>query len=614
MPTYTKSSQASTKETKKDLSHIASPLEQEAIRIVKEEVSNWGIASAFVTERISFNMRNLIRQLRKNYWGVFDTPDDPTTGREKIWIPLTESTVEAVVKNIDLDQKDINFRAKKKESIGLTQIIRAIVKNKLDQIFFGEYLDQLERQLAIDGTVVWKTYSYKDEKGKTCTEIRNVDLLNFYIDPTAECIAKSDIVERAVLTVDEFKSMPGLINKELIVGEANLNPLDGDQRATFATDKMPKFVEVFERWGKMPLYLITGKEDDRKEFINGKMLFSRTGNSWAVHQIEKTDENKPYQEAWYTRVAGRWYGKGIAEKVMWLQLWINTVVNIRINRSYVAQLGIFKIKKNAGISAPMVSKLASNGAIMVQNMDDVQQFVMQEASQSSYKDEDVIQTWTQRVTSTFEAVTGEKLPGSTTATATAISNQSSASQFVLIKEGIGMFMQRWMKKDYLPLTMKEISLNEIVMITGDLEDLKVLDERIVNEKIYAKIEEIRSAGGLVDPNEVELERQRLLAQLRADGSQRFVKLLHEIDYTDYDVEVYITNEEFDKAVMSNDLVQALNIAPEYRDQIMEALFDLMGLKFNAQAKTPLPQVAGGAGAPAPTANTLQGLVTGANTR
>ncbi len=128
---------------------------------------------------------------------------------QKIWIPLTETFVEQVVKNIDLDTKDIGFRAKTEEGVPFTEITRAAVKNYLDKSFFGEILDMTERQLAIDGTVVWKTW---ESKGELKTEI--VDLLNFYIDPTARSIQDAGaVIERAVVNWDEFEQMDGWVNK-----------------------------------------------------------------------------------------------------------------------------------------------------------------------------------------------------------------------------------------------------------------------------------------------------------------------------------------------------------------------------------------------------------------
>ena len=90
--------------------------EAAAIALVSQEYQAWKDSTAFVTSKIAFNVRTLIETLRKNYYGIFDEPNDPGTGQKKIWIPLTESVVDSIVKNIDLDSKDVNIRAKRATS------------------------------------------------------------------------------------------------------------------------------------------------------------------------------------------------------------------------------------------------------------------------------------------------------------------------------------------------------------------------------------------------------------------------------------------------------------------------------------------------------------------
>ena len=66
-------------------SHIAS--------IMQNRINDWERSQVFVTDRISFQIRELVKLLRRNYWGVFNETKDPNTGREKIWVPLSESIV-----------------------------------------------------------------------------------------------------------------------------------------------------------------------------------------------------------------------------------------------------------------------------------------------------------------------------------------------------------------------------------------------------------------------------------------------------------------------------------------------------------------------------------------
>ena len=575
-------------------------IEQEAINLVREEKTLWEDATAFITDKVAYQMRNLIRQLRKNYYGVFDEPIDPTTGRKKIWIPLTESLVEATVKNIDLDTKDINFRAKKPGSIGLTSVVRSIVKNYLDETFFGEKLDEAERMMAIDGTIVWKTVE-REVDGKKIADTRIVDLLNFYIDPTAKSIQETEaVIERSVMSIKEFQSMDWM-NTET-EGDETLSKNDEDNTGV----RITPMVEVFERWGLMPKSFITGEPKDT-ELIEGHIVCSADSDNWKLNLIEENKGYKPYEEARYSKVPGRWYGRGPAEKLMSLQLWLNIIVNIRINRSYFAQLGIFKIKNNSGITPQMISRLAANGAISVNQMDDIEQLAMKEASQASYNDENVIQGWAERVTSAFESVTGESLPASTPATNAVLQSRAASSAFGLVKEGFGMFLQRWLKRHAIPIIIKNTSRGDIIRITGKARDIEAFDKRIADALIYKTIKKSR---GIFDPFQIEQERQRVLAKLRNQGKDRYTKIKKDIDVTKYDVQVYITNEEIDKAVLTQNLIQMLSLVPEGRVEIAKQVMDIMGLDGGIlPEQTAQPQ---GEQAPRTGVGTEQQVTTGAN--
>ena len=453
-------------------------IEREAISVVKAELSAWESATAFITDKVAFNMRNLIRELRKNYWGIFDEVYDANTGKKKIWVPLTETLVEDVVKNIDIDQKDLRFRALLPRAYATTQVIRAAVKNYLDKIQFGEKLDVMERVMSIDGTSVWKTYT--NEKGKL--KVSQVDLLNFYIDPLAENIQVTPaVIERSVISVSAAKKYDW-INTEELTGSKGVHPTDNELRVVDRGET--DFVDIYERWGLAPKYLITGNKKDTEQ-VEMRIVVSDAMNNAKVHKIELNtnkdkagDIIKPYEEAWYRKVPGRWYGRGIVEMVLMLQLWINTVVNIRINRAQVAQLGIFKIKTGAGITPKMLSGLTASGAISVNDMNDIEQLQMQEASQASYKDEEIINMWGQKVTSAHDISSGQSMPASMPATNAVLQDKGAKSSFEMVKEGMGSFLIRWMDRHALPIIAKTLKKKVVIRLVGE-DVLKELSERIV---------------------------------------------------------------------------------------------------------------------------------------
>jgi len=586
-------------------------VQRAAIALVKQEKSQWEEAEAFVTDKVAFQMRNLIRACRKNYYGIFDKPIDPQTGRKKVWIPLTESLVEAVVKNIDLDQKDIHFRSKNDSGVPTTQLIRGIVKDYLSRKYFGETLDESERNLSIDGTIVWKTWKGK-ENGKVVVKRSTVDLLNFYIDPTADNIQDTGaVIERSLMTPEEVKAMDGWVNTDDVKGETGLSKND-NRISNMANTGETKMVEVFERWGKMPKYLLTGKRKDKEsgEQVEGVIVVSNVDNNPALHSIrESKDEFRPYEECRYSKVPGRWYGRGIAEKVLMLQLWINTIVNIRINRSYVSQLGLFKIRKGSGITPQMMSRLGSMGAIKVNNLDDIEQMVMQEASQSSYADEDNIKDWAERLTSAFDVVTGEGLPGSTPATNAVLQDRNAKSAFTMVREAIGMFLQRWIDRHALPIIIKTVKVGDIIRIAGSEEKLGDFLDRAIALKASEKLDEFYSQGVVPSREEVLLAMEDTKFELKQRGDV-FVELLEDIAINQIDTQIFVTNEELDTAVMVQNLINIMQIVPEMREPLVRRTLDILGIDAPAVSPQIAPQ---GAPQGAPKAPQLQSQVTQANT-
>lgn len=580
---------------------------ERAITIVKQEKQLYEVATAFITDRVSFKMRDLLRICRKNYYGIFDQPKDPFTGLEKIWYPLTEINVEAVVKNIDLDQKDINFRAKTPNGYGITDLTRSVTRDKLSRIYFGQKLDAFERQLAIDGTAVWKTY---EEDGKLI--IRPIDILNIYIDPTSPSIQEAyRFTERTLMFPSEMRLMNGWYNLE----DIDFNVPEGVPRSdpywmnnASRMNSNVKMWDVYETWGKIPKSLITGDKADDNEEVDGHIVVSGIDSPGRekCHLIEintKKDAEgnalKPYEEAWYTRVPNRWYGRGVAEKLLTLQVYANIVFNVRINRSRISQMGLFKIRKGAGITPQMLQRLPSNGGIVLTSMEDLEQLVVQEVGATSYKDEDVINSLSDRLTNAFEVATGESLPASTPATNAVLQSQAAKSGFAMIRDGVAQFLTRWMDRHALPIIASEITAEEIVRFTDDDDNFKEIVDRVVLWKAQKALDEAYAKGYL--PSEQELVQEIENARERITKGDMFVDKVQKVVASQLETEVYINNEEMDISVTVQNLISMMNFAPEYREAIVKQTFDLMGL-----SAPKMPRKAPGAIPPEALMQMLQG--------
>lgn len=557
---------------------IKSFIEDEALTIVDQERTKWRDAPFYITEDVGFKMRDLIRLCRKNFWGVFQEPVDSNTGREKIFAPLSASVVEDYLKNIDVDSKDIGFRARHPEAYALTDITRSKIRETLDAMYFGETLDSDERTVLIDGTVVWKTW----EENKKVNR-KTIDILNVYIDPSEESIHKAfRFTVRDLALPTEVEGMSGWMNTEDIKGSQSMNRVDNNMTPT--TTSSANYQDVWDMWGKIPKYLITGNKKE-KELIDGHIIVSGLDSGdKRVHLIEENAKKdrwdvaiKPYEEWRATKIAGRWYGLGIVERVIALQEYMNTVLNIRINRAYVSQLGLFKIKKGRGITPQMLSRLASNGAIQVQEQDDIEQFNIQEIGVASYKDEEVIEKWTQRVTSTFAVTSGETLPASATATSASISNTNAKSAFVMFKENTGLFLERWLERQVLPIEAKHLKIGDFVRMKNDDARFKEVSDRIIGYHAQEIYDRMYAQGQYPDPialeNAINSAEQDILRR-----PELFLQISRKLIADAVDPEVIITNEELDVPVTVQNLLMLLPVVPEYKESIVPQIFDLLGLE------------------------------------
>ena len=565
---------------------LNSEKEQEAIKIVTSERNQWQESTVWVTERVAFRMREMIRYFRKNYWGVFDQPIDTHTGREKTWAPLTQTLVEDVTKNIDINQRDMNFRAKKSEGIPITELTRNFIKDWLDSVYFGRTLDAMERNLCIDGTAVWKTW---EEDGKV--KRVDVDLLNLYINPTEESIYEAyRFTERSLITPSEVAQMDWENNKD-IMGSNNLNPNDS---AIGAADNRSTgyFVDVWEMWGKIPKWLVHSTAD-RTEEIDGHIIVSGLdGKEVRVHLIEENTNIdsqgvaiKPYEEVWAAKIAGRWYGLGIAERVMALQEWLNIVVNTRINRGTLAQLGLWKGKKGGGITGQMVKNLISNGIIMLNNLDDLQQVPIADVPMSAYKDEEIVWDYARKVTGAYEISTGSELPSSMPATSAAIQNKNAMSSYTMIRNSIGDFLERWIERHVLPIKAKHLKYGDIIRFSSSDQNYKQVVERVVANLANKAIEESYNSG--IMPGQMEIMQAMDSAEQKMYAQpELLVKNVDKIMAECLDADFFVTNEEIDPAVVVPNLMNTLSIAPEYRDFTIKTIYDLLGLQTPTKQELP----------------------------
>lgn len=558
--------------------------------LVKDEVSKYDLGQYWITDKVAFNLREMIKEFRKNYWGIYDVPLDPITKREKLWVPLTRTLCDAVRKSVDLDPKDVRFRSTDPDYINITSLVRGAIRRYLRQTYFNHTLNQMTTTLVIDGTDVWKTYTLD---GKIVR--KDVDLLNVYIDPTADSIQEAfRFTERVLMTDDEVQSMDW-DNRDEFKSIEGLEKEAGDN-----VKKQGEYGDVYECWGKFPKNLVetaNGAEydDEDNDLIDAHVVISGIETGKVLFHLAEENTNKdaqgnvikPYEEAWYVKVPGRWYGIGIAETVMPLQWWINTVINQRINKNTVSQLGLLKIRKNSGVTQQMLANLVSKGVIELNDPDgDLQNLTINESGQSSYLDEETARKWAQDVTSVFDVNLGE-LPASTSATGAVIQDRQSQTAYSLITEGIEHFVQRWIDRHVMKHVPALIKEQGRVTVFKDFENIKQIRETVVAGLVSAEMNKVyQETGKVMSEIEVQALIDKTASKLEKRGDLLF-EHLEDIAMENFETEVFMTNSEIDVGVTVRNLLELRNtMPPDVASEMTAQALDLLGLEVPQSLKNP----------------------------
>jgi len=560
--------------------------EKKVIEIMKNEATDWENGTVWVTDKVKYQMSGkdgIIQKARKNYLGKFDNEYDEITRKKKIFWPVTEDMVEVVVQNIDLDSADINIRATNPNGFSSALIIRYLLNYFMRRNYFGEILNELLRLFCIDGTIISKNIKNYDKKlGKQMIKSKIVDRTNFLIDPSADNVQDDATIERNVLKLSETQKY-NWDNLEYLKGSESVERLMGINRP-FAT-QVP-YVEIFERWGELPKYCLTGKEEDKENWVPMVAIVSNLYSNPIIHKIALNKSGiKPYEECRFRKIFGRWDGRGIGEILLGLQSYINENVNLRLNQARISQVGLFKVRKGSGITQQLLNSLIAGGTIPVNRMDDIQELSTSDIKPSSYRDEVEAYTQSQRVTGGWQIGKGEALPASMPATTAVLQERGMRTGYNLLQENLGIFLSKVFERHIIPLLLETIKPEEIVSIIGSPKELKEIDEKVINYQMNKVIvRHLAKTGTMPHPDYMEYLRKLYQKNLNRFQKIRYFKGdWNRLKDWQYEVEVFVTGETFNKAVVVrqlNDMLLNYSRLPGVNidiDMVFKEILDLMGL-------------------------------------
>ena len=552
-------------------------IQRQALKVLTDHIVKYEDGNFQISRNKVMRMRFLWDTVRENYFGVFKQDKD-LIGQQKVFYPLTEALVWENVKNIDLDTKDINTKGNNPNQYGLAVIVRNMVRDWMEKEQFGEQINDDLMYFALDGHLV-KRKEYGicpiTKKKRLTTQI--VDLRNIFRDMAGGSLQEEDFIERRVQDVSYLKETykDEWLNLDKLKGGKNVPEIhnEDDTRENISPE-----TDVYYAYMRMPKSWITGKGKD-DEYVNGRVISSGLiSGSPLIHRIEEWNKIRPYEEAKFEEAPGRWAGRGIGEKSLYLQLYLNTIYNVRRNNNLALMNQLFQFKEGSGITPEKMSKLFAGGAIGVQNVGDIARLDTRNINftESINEEQNVIQI-ANRIASSQEASTGEALPASTPATNAIIQSRAVKTSFQLRQERFGLFLSSLFKRQLLPDFYKIYSKKDALRLIGEEETSK-LKRKLT--KLYTN-QFIAESGQQITPQQADAIEAEVKRQLD-DREELFAYIEDLKDADKIDVSFYITDETFDKQTILQNLQQILTSYGQFSQDpnsqiILRNMLDIMGL-------------------------------------
>jgi hypothetical protein len=477
--------------------------------------------------------------------------------RKKHFHNINSWRCDVATKMLDIDFKDFLLVGNDPNQDVNVMLLEKELKHWMKREKWGKILNQVSEKLPVQGTCVLRKYGNDEAKV--------VDLRYLYNDQSAESLKTARyIIIRNLMDANELRKMKGKWNNvqdvldnfddySAVVGYDNASEFGGNANIAITKNNTQNLVEVWERWGEFPKSWITGKSSDEDEYVWGKFIVcgadavSRNENGkitaengivlWA-EELNK-DKDFPFKEVHYRKVDGRWLGVGIVEMTWEPQRRTNEIKNQEAKALELASLQLFQTRSTNVMSNVLTD--ADTGDIIQSNSEitpiatesrNLQGFQVAFDGEDKHAD---------RLTFSYDGVSGETAPASATLGAQQIATQQATSAFDYKRENVALFYQEYIEDIVLPALEKVLTRDHVFRLTGSMEELAKLRQNIAENYIF-NIQKEAILNGKEVPDKDTLM-QLHMKELQKQGDKIWVSVRKDFfKNLDYYVDLVISGE------------------------------------------------------------------------
>ncbi len=565
-----------------------------AISIIENEIEEYLTGQVQISDGYWFSQHRLVKRIMIYANSVYPDGKIDSQGNYKYWFDINGPRIDAEVKNIDFDTKDVFlFSDRPKDSTPLF-IANARLRDWLKETGEATEINDSVEEGSGWGNVVWK---------KTKDGHFKVDLKNFYvINQTAKSLDDTPAIERQELTQSDLREKKDVWkNVDNVIEKAGRKQFRSmlDQNYKADERKETLYYEIFERNGEISekdLFEAQKKEGgDENKYILAKIIVTGIGP-----QPDSTDKSNekfilfaeelkemPYKEYHRGRYEGRWMRKGIFEILFDIQTRANEIGNQIARGLEWASKTIFQTPDKL-IAQNVITDMLNGHIVKTQSLSQVQ--TRMEGFDQLIADWNRLMKEADRLTNAFEIIQGETQPSGTPFRLGAILNINANKLYNFIREKLGLVYEKIFEEWIIPELIKDLKTKDILRIANDEEFLKRYYGAVANSWYLRNLLSI----GPHTREEAEALKQNKIKELQ-ERPQALIKYSREM-FKDFKprAKVVITGENVRIRTELESLRTfiALETDPVRRTALVEKAMRLTGIDAESLPKSTPEQMTG----------------------
>lgn len=530
---------------------------------IRQERQDFLYSQIEIVPGYTFNQYETIKKIHKYYNSHYNEGDYETINgvtRKKVFWNIGRRRATIASKQIDIDTKDFLLISEDQATEWNVLLLSKELKAWMKKEKYAKILNQISDELPVYGSCVLR-------KTKDSAEV--LDLRYFFCDQAADSLKNSryKIIEH-LMTPEQLRKMTEWKNtKEAIErfsAQSFPSYVSGGQ---LNVQHGTPYIKVHERFAEVPRsymendgVLIGDGSTADEDFVYARFIVAGVDSGLQQESTVSSDVNNPngsynypglilfseeldidddpFKECHWRKTKGRWLGVGFIEDTFEDQRMINKTKDQEDKAMELASLILFQTAQD--MAARNVLTDVDNGEIIksttpINRLDNTNHSLSEMTSMA-----EAYENHADRETFSADLLGGEETPASATLGAVHQQVASSASVFDYKKENFGIFLNEFITDLVFPDLEKKIMQPHSLRFQGDLNEMQMLRQRVVDGYIR---QQIFTTGIVPSQQEYQALEQKYLQNYQKMGSHMWIDV--EKDFfknLDYEVSLEITGE------------------------------------------------------------------------